>query len=104
MDFNRITQELKSFLNESGQLAAMPAKYKKKLIAYYYLATKIEMEREYTESNINGILNQWTLFRDPATLRRELYNKHLLNRTKDCSRYWREGELPPLDEFIQKNL
>ena len=35
-------QELQPFMNENMQLVALPAKYKKKLKAYYYLATKLE--------------------------------------------------------------
>ena len=102
MDINSIIQELKSFMNESGQLTILPGKYKKKLIAYYYLASKIEIGQRYTESEINDILNQWALFHDSATLRRELYNKHLLNRTNDCKYYWREEEIPLLEEFLAK--
>ena len=97
-----ILQELKSFLSENGQLTVLPAKYKKKLIAYYYLATKMEVGKQYTESEINDILDEWTEFHDPATLRRELYNLHLLNRTNDCKSYWKEEEQPPLEEFIEK--
>ena len=102
MDINSIILELKSFMNESGQLMILPGKYKKKLIAYYYLASKIEIGQRYTESDINDILNQWALFHDSATLRRELYNKHLLNRTNDCRYYWREEELPLFEEFMAK--
>lgn len=47
-------------------------------------------------------MNQWAVFGDPATLRRELYNKYLLNRTNDCGQYWREERLPSLEEFIAK--
>ncbi|MCH5164024.1 MAG: DUF2087 domain-containing protein [Clostridiales bacterium] len=97
-----ITSELKSFLNESGQLTVLPAKYKKKLIAYYYLSTKFEVGRRYSESEINDILNGWTVFRDPATLRRELFVKQLLNRTNDCRWYWKEENEPTLEEFIER--
>lgn len=102
MEINSITQELKSFMNENMQLVSLPAKYKKKLVAYYYLAAKIEAGQRYTESDINDILNQWAVFRDPATLRRELYNKHLLNRTNDCRYYWKDKEQLTLEEFIAK--
>ena len=101
MEIDSIIQEIKSFMNESGQLVALPSKYKKKLIAYYYLAGKIDMGKQYTESDINDILNQWAVFHDPATLRREMYNKHLLNRTEDGKFYWKE-DLPPLEDFIAK--
>ena len=102
MEIDSITQELKSFMNENLQLVALPAKYKKKLIAYYYLATKIEVGQRYTESDVNNILNQWTVFHDPATLRRELYNKQLVNRTNDCNYYWKDEEHLSLEEFIAK--
>ena len=96
---DNVIQELKLFMNEDSQLVVLPGKYKKKLFAYYYLASKIETGEQYTESNINDILNQWTVFHDPATLRRELYNKHLLNRTEDGKYYWKE-EIPFLEDFI----
>lgn len=99
---DRIIQELKSFMNKDSQLVVLPGKYKKKLIAYYYLANKIEIGKRYTESDINDILNQWAVFHDPATLRRELYNKHLLNRTEDGKYYRKEEELPLLEDFIAK--
>lgn len=102
MGMDSVIQELKSFMNEGNQLVVLPGKYKKKLIAYYYLASKVEMGKRYTESDMNDILDQWTVFHDPATLRRELYNKHLLNRTADGKYYWKEEELPLLENFIAK--
>ena len=100
---NRI-QELWAFMNENMQLTAMPAKYKKKLMAYYYLATKIEVGKQYTEFEMNDTLDRWATFGDPATLRREMYNKHLLNRTSDGKYYWKEEEIPSLEEFIAQYI
>ena len=102
MDIDSVMCELESFMNENKQLVALPAKYKKKLIAYYYLASKIKAGQQYTESDINDILNQWAVFHDPATLRRELYNKHLLNRITDCRFYWKEEKELSLEEFIAR--
>ena len=93
--------ELTPFLDEKGRLTALPAKHKKQLMAFWYLAGKIEAGRQYTEPEINELLDQWALFRDHATLRRELYNRMLLNRKADCSRYWRAESIPPLEEFIE---
>lgn len=92
--------ELKPFLNEAGQLVVLPSKYKKKLLAYYYLATKIEPGRQYTQKDINELLDRWAVFNDPATLRRELYDRRLLDRTLDGSRYWRQEDLPSLEQFL----
>ena len=95
--------ELLPFLNERGQLTALPAKHKKKLMALWYLAGKLEAGRQYTEPEINDLLDGWTTFHDPATLRRELYNQHLLSRTEDCRRYWKEATAP-LAAFIAEYI
>lgn len=95
---------LTPFLDAQGRLTALPAKNKKKLMALWYLAQKIESERVYTESEINDLLDDLTTFHDPATLRRELYNKRLLDRTTDCSQYRKAAELPTFAEFMARNL
>ncbi len=92
------------FLDGQGCLTALPAKNKKKLVALWYLAQKLQPGRVYTESEINDLLDEWTTFHDPATLRRELYNKHLLDRTADCKSYWKEAEVPSVAEFISRHL
>lgn len=96
--------ELRPFLNERGQLTALPAKNRKKLEALYYLAERIDLERTYTEMEISDLLEESSTFHDPATLRRELFNKHLLNRMEDGRCYWKEKNIPPLVEFIAKHL
>lgn len=96
--------ELTPFLDADGRLTALPAKHKKKLLALWYLAGKLGAERQYTEPEINDLMDRWTLFHDPATLRRELYNKRLLNRTADGSRYWLADPLPPLAEFVARHV
>ena len=94
--------DIKPFLDNDGRLISFPSKHKKKLAALWYLAGKIEFGRQYTEPEINSLLDEWTVFSDHATLRRELYNKMLLNRTNDCKRYWKPESIPTLDEFIEK--
>ena len=74
---DNILPDLKPFLDENLRLTAIPAKNKKKLSALYYLAGKIEPNRDYTEPEINDILDDWTCFHDPATLRRELFTRDL---------------------------
>ena len=93
--------ELTPFLDEKGRLTALPAKHKKQLMAFWYLAGKIEAGRQYTEPEINELLDQWALFRDHATLRRELYNKQLLDRTADCRSYQKADDIPAFETFIK---
>ena len=94
--------DLSPFLDKDGRLISFPAKHKKKLRALWYLAGKIEADRPYTEAEINTLLDEWTLFHDPATVRRELYNKRLLDRTADCRCYRKADSIPTFEEFAEK--
>lgn len=85
---------LENFLDPQGRLKALPVKRKKKLHVLAYLAEKFEPGRIYTEREVNALLNQWHLFHDPATLRRELYDNHFLNRTQNGASYWLEDPQP----------
>lgn len=80
---------LPPFFDPDGRLLSLPAKHKKKLLALWYLAGKLEAGRQYAEAELNALLDAWTCFHDPAALRRELYNKRLLNRTAELA--WRIG-------------
>lgn len=100
MDFS----EIKHFIDCGGRLISLPAKHKKKLIALWYLADKIENGWQYSEHEINELLNSWMVFKDPATLRRELYDRGVLYRTPDCRKYKKEEKIPTLDEFVENNI
>lgn len=89
MNINDALSALPPFFDPDGRLLSLPAKHKKKLLALWYLAGKLEAGRQYAEAELNALLDAWTCFRDPATLRRELYNKRLLNRTAELA--WRIG-------------
>ena len=96
--------EIKAFLDEQGRLKALPSKRKKALAAVYYTGSKLEAGREYTESEINDVIDDWTAYHDPATLRRERYNCGLLNRTADGRKYWLEDEIPSYVDFMARHL
>ena len=96
--------DLMPFMDQEGRLTALLAKHKKKLMALWYLAGKIEADRQYTEPEINDLLDEWTRFHDPATLRRELYNKRLLDRSADCRRYWKAESISALEVFIEARV
>ena len=88
---------LKNFLDGENRLKAFPSKRKLQLCAVRYLAEKFAPGRIYTEGEVNGILNRWHTFRDPETLRRELYQNHFLDRKRDGSAYWVESASPVSD-------
>ncbi|MES1147174.1 MAG: DUF2087 domain-containing protein, partial [bacterium] len=53
------------------------------------LASAFEVGREYTEKEVNAILNERHTFKDPANLRRTLIERGDLQRTNDGSKYWK---------------
>lgn len=97
-----IYKDIQPFLDENGRLARFPTKKRKQLTALYYLSEKFEPARDYTEKEVNEVINAWTCFKDPATLRRELFNKYLLDREADGSRYRKAETIPALPDFIAK--
>lgn len=82
--------ELERFLDSQHRLKQFPAKRKMKLLALDYLAKKFEPGRIYTEKQVNELLELWHTFKDPATLRRELYNNHFIGRETGGRSYWLE--------------
>lgn len=90
---------LKHFLDAQGRLTGFPAKRKMKIIALFYLAEKFEAGKTYSEIEINNILLDWHSFADPATLRRELYDYHFLDRSMD-GRSYRLSPIQPKPEDL----
>lgn len=90
VEMTNIPNEMSGFFSKDGQLKSWPAKRGKKLIAIAILSEKFEADREYSEKEVNEILNEWHTFSDAALLRRELFENKWLNRTTDGSRYWKE--------------
>jgi hypothetical protein len=75
------------FLGDGGMVWIWPKKQADKLLVCQYLATKFKVNTEYTEAEVNEILNKWHMFGDWALLRRELYERKLLSRNQDCTIY-----------------
>jgi hypothetical protein len=80
--------ELKNHLDSEGRLTLWPSKRTLQLVALDYLASKLEVGKVYSEKEVNTLLDQHHTFKDAALLRRELYERGLLNRAKDGSEYW----------------
>ena len=93
MDDSSLLRLIQPFLNGKMQLAAL-----------WYLAGKLEPDRRYSEAELNDLLDAWSTFHDPATLRRELYNMKIVARTDIGAEYWRCVSIPALDEFTDKYI
>ena len=84
--------DIRRFLDASGRVATWPARPRDMSLILHYLASKFERGRIYSEREVNTVLSEWDTALDPSTLRRELYDAKLLDRTRDGARYWREAE------------
>ncbi len=85
-------EELRRFLDAEGRITRWTKKRRDQLLLLDYLVSQFALEREYSEAEVNAILNRWHTFADPAALRRALYDERLLDRTPDGARYWRRPE------------
>ncbi len=90
---------LRNFLNSEGKLTAFPAKRKMKIYALFYLAEVFELNRIYTEAEVNDLLRTRHTFNDPATLRRELYDYRFLDRSPDGRNYSLGANRPTMQEL-----
>lgn len=99
MDNQYLLNELKNFLDDEGKLKIYPAKNRMKILSLFYLASKFEKDKKYSEKEVNAILKNWHTFEDWAMLRRDLYDKWFLGREPDCSVYWMEDIQPTLASF-----
>ncbi|MBI3732512.1 MAG: metalloregulator ArsR/SmtB family transcription factor [Chloroflexi bacterium] len=86
-----LSPEVSRFADNAGRVVRWPSKRKDQMAVLRYLAARFEEGRNYSEKEVNALLGKWHLWNDPAFLRRELYDAHLLDRTPNGARYWRVG-------------
>ncbi|MDR2514831.1 MAG: DUF2087 domain-containing protein [Christensenellaceae bacterium] len=83
--------ELERLLDEGGKIKVWPAKKAAQRLALAYLAEKFELggTREYSEREVNALIESWHSFGDFFLLRRELIDGGFLKRLPNGSKYWR---------------
>lgn len=96
-------KEISQFLNEKSQVTSWPAKPKLQMEVLRFMARQFAWDKNYTERQVNDLLNKCHTFGDPALLRRELYMKHFLDRKADGSAYWRTVRQIPA-RWVTSNL
>ncbi|MBN2857460.1 MAG: DUF2087 domain-containing protein [Candidatus Delongbacteria bacterium] len=71
-----------------GRITRWPKKMAEKQAVLEYLLRKFDKGKDYTEKEVNEIINNWHTFTDHPLLRREMIESGLLKRTNDGRRYW----------------
>ena len=90
MDRIEAEHTLGGIVDKDGIVVRWPKKAAEKEAVLWYLQSKFEPGRRYSEREVNELLKRWHAFGDHALLRRELFDHFYLNRTADCTQYWRE--------------
>jgi hypothetical protein len=80
------------FVDSQGKIKQLPRKVEAKQAVLSYLAQKFSCDKDYTEKEVNNIIDAWHTFGDYFLLRRELVDHGFLSRLPDGSRYWKEQE------------
>ena len=96
MDYQNL---LKTYMDKEGRILIYPSKRKLKNVVLFYLSTKFTFNIQYTEKQVNEIIDTYCLFNDSALIRRELYMNKFLNRHIDGSAYWLEEIQPCAEKF-----
>ena len=100
IDLPKLTTRVINHFDTSGRLMRWPTQYSVQQLAMWGLWLRLPGKRDLTETQVNGYLNAFHTFADPATLRRELVNAKLLWRTID-GRVYRKVAKPPQEEASQ---
>jgi len=75
---------------DGEKIRQLPVKENHKQYVLNYLASKFEKGKDYTEGEVNAIIEEWHTFGDYFILRRELIDRQLLKRLPNGSKYWKE--------------
>lgn len=88
-NYDRTNKIVVRFL-DGERIKQIPAKETHKIYVLKYLASKFDTGREYTEAEVNAVIDAWHTFGDYFILRRELIDSGLMKRLPNGSKYWRE--------------
>ncbi len=96
------TKKIAVFLDSDGRIKQLPVPNRTKVPVLVYLAEKFEAGRDYTEKEVNAIIDTWHTFEDYFLLRRSLIDYALLMRVPDGSRYWVNEEKRTLATWTEE--
>ena len=82
-------EPLRRYMNREGKLTMLPLRQQDRQAALGFIAEQIASGRDYSEKEINALIQSQIAYGDFVTIRRELYNSRYLDREPDGSRYWK---------------
>ena len=79
----------KTLINEFDKIIRWPKKQSDKTNIIEFLSSKFEFDKQYSEKDVNVIIQRYHSFNDVTLLRRELISRRYLARKDDGSKYWK---------------
>lgn len=83
-------EKLSRYYDSENKLTQYPSKRPMRIIALARIAEKFELERKYTEKEVNEIIKTSIAFSDVELIRREMFQYKFIGRLRDGSEYWVE--------------
>lgn len=77
------------YFDDNGLLTQYPSKRPVREIVLERIAEKLVVDKDYTEKEVNRIIQEQISFSDIELIRRELYEYGFIGRERDGSRYWK---------------
>jgi hypothetical protein len=94
----------KQYIDKEGRIIQWPKRKKRKLQLNIlrFMAHQFELDRIYTEREVNDILKTYHTFEDWALLRRELYELGWMTRELNGTEYRRVAKT--LEDMTDRNI
>jgi len=80
---------MNKLINELDQIIRWPKKPSNKKEVIKWISEKFKFEKQYSEKEINKIIDNYHSFNDTPLIRRELVSQKFLDRKDDGSVYWK---------------
>lgn len=83
-------KDIDKYITKDGKIIAYPSKRHRAVRPYIYaaIAGHFEANQQYSEKEVNAIIQAIILFEDYVLIRRELIDFGYLGRTNDGRAYW----------------
>ena len=88
MEKSETDMSFRNIVNEKGIVTGWPKKRDERIAVLHPIRSKIEKGWSDSEKEINEILNEGQRYKDPALIRRMMYDQFFIERAETGSQYW----------------
>ena len=89
-ELEKYNKKLEKYYDLENKLTQYPSKRPMRVIALSKIAEKFDVQKKYTEREVNEIIKTAIAFSDVELIRREMFQYRFIGRLRDGSEYWVE--------------